>query len=441
MTLPRGRRGGSVPHQGLAKGSLVQLAVEKPASGGRMIARHEGQVVLVAGAIPGERVSALVERVEKRLAFATVQDVLEPSTDRRMLRFDPACGGCLYAHIGYDRQLALKSEVVADAFTRLGRIPLRASVPIAQSPERGYRMRARLHAHGGRAGFYLEGTHRLCEAAPTGQLLDASIDAVHAALAALGGLANDVVSIEVAENVAADERALHMELRTAEPLPPAPLAAAVEAAGLTGCSSRSATGVFARAGDPVVSDSLRALTTGRAPDGTLRRHAASFFQGNRFLVAALVGHVMDAVPATGDVLDLYAGVGLFSVALAAAGRHRIVAVEGDREGGADLLRNAAPYQDAMSAVVGLVEDHVRRDRPRPSTIIVDPPRSGISQEAMEAIPQLGADRIVYVSCDPPTMARDARRLIEGGYVITSLHGYDLFPNTPHVEVVGVFDRS
>jgi len=173
----------------------------------------------------------------------------------------------------------------------------------------------------------------------------------------------------------------------------------------------------------------------------LRRHAASFFQGNRFLLAALVGRVMDAVPDTGDVLDLYAGVGLFSIALAAAGRRDIVAVEGDRESGADLLRNAAPYGGAVKAIVGLVEEHVRRSSPRPSAVIVDPPRTGISQEAMDVLPQLAAGRIVYVSCDPPTMARDARRLVDGGYRLAALAGYDLFPNTPHVEVVGVFERE
>jgi 23S rRNA (uracil1939-C5)-methyltransferase len=87
-----------------------------------------------------------------------------------------------------------------------------------------------------------------------------------------------------------------------------------------------------------------------------------------------------------------------------------------------------------------VEDHLRRDHPRPGTLIVDPPRTGISRDAMDAIPQLAARRIVYVSCDPPTMARDARRLLDGGYRLTALTAFDLFPNTPHVEAVGVFDR-
>jgi 23S rRNA (uracil1939-C5)-methyltransferase len=250
-----------------------------------------------------------------------------------------------------------------------------------------------------------------------------------------------VTAVEVSENVAADERAMHMELRTAGTLPPATLGAVVAGAGLTGCSARSATGSFARAVDPWVADPLSVLTSGRASSGTLRRHAASFFQGNRFLLARLVSHVTEAVPADGEVLDLYAGVGLFSISLVASGRHGVVAVEGDRESGADLLRNAAPYGDAVLAVVGLVEDHVRRARPRPATVIVDPPRTGMSREAIDAISQMAARRIVYVSCDPPTMARDARRLVDAGYRVAALAGFDLFPNTPHVEVVGLFERA
>jgi tRNA/tmRNA/rRNA uracil-C5-methylase (TrmA/RlmC/RlmD family) len=87
-----------------------------------------------------------------------------------------------------------------------------------------------------------------------------------------------------------------------------------------------------------------------------------------------------------------------------------------------------------------VEEHVRR-RTAVGTVIVDPPRTGVSKEAMDAIAALQAARLVYVSCDPPTMARDARRLLDSGYRIASLQGFDLFPNTPHVETVGVFDRS
>jgi len=419
-------------------GDLIELDVEKPAAGGRMIARHGGQVVLVLGAIPGERVRARVERVEKRLAFASAAEILTPSADRRERTADPLCGGCVYAHVEYARQVALKSEVIADAFIRIGRIPLESRVPVAVSQESGYRLRARLHVAGGRAGFFREGTHQLCDAGATGQLLPASLTAIEAVLSALGAGATAVASIEISENVAADERALHLDL-AGRPLADGILASAVAAGRLTGCSARAANGAFATAGDPAVADPLAALTAGRATGGQLRRHAVSFFQGNRFLIADLVSAVMDAVPPDGDVLDLYAGVGLFAVSLAAAGRGAIAAVEGDRESGADLLRNAVPYATQLQATVGRVEDHLRRRTA--ATVIVDPPRAGMSKDAMDAIVQLAAARLVYVSCDPPTMARDARRLLDAGYRIASIRGFDLFPNTPHVETVGVFDRG
>ena len=126
------------------------------------------------GAIPGERVVAAVERVERQVAFASTVDVVSASPDRRSSHADPACGGCLYAHIGYDRQIDLKSEVIRDAFARLGRLPVEPP-RVAPSPERDYRMRARLHVRGDRIGFFREGTHDLCDAAATGQLTAASV--------------------------------------------------------------------------------------------------------------------------------------------------------------------------------------------------------------------------------------------------------------------------
>src|SRR6476646_5573658 len=154
----------------LAEGQQVELTIEKPASGGRMIARHLGQVVLVRGAIPGERVLAWIERAEKRMAYAVTRDVLDASPDRRSGGDDPLCGGALYAHIAYPRQLALKSDVMRDAFARLGQYPIERAVDVTASPEDGYRMRARFHVHGARAGFYREGTHQLCDAAATKQV-------------------------------------------------------------------------------------------------------------------------------------------------------------------------------------------------------------------------------------------------------------------------------
>lgn len=424
----------------LTPGQQIVLDVEKPAARGRMIARHEGQVVLVLGAIPGERVRAEVERVEKRLAFATVVEVLAPSSDRRSVEGDPLCGGCLYAHIAYDRQIQIKSEVVADAFARLGRIPLEHPVPVASSPDRGYRMRARLHVRGERLGSYREGTHDLCDAAGTGQLQPGALAAAEAAVHALQRAEVDARSVQISENIAGDERAFHIEIADGGPDVDAAFASAVEAGHLTGCTGRTPDGTFVFAGVPEVSDPLSALTAGRATTGRLARSPESFFQANRYLLPSLVTTVLDEVPHAGTVLELYAGVGLFSIALAATGHDRITAVEGDRMSGKDLRRNAREWPGVRATIGGVEEFLAARRRDRADTIVVDPPRTGISREAMEAIARHGASRVIYVSCDPPTMARDARRLLDAGYRLGPLTAFDLFPNTPHVEAVGVFDR-
>ena len=114
-------------------GDSISLTIDKPAAGGRMIARLDGQIVLVGGAIPGERVTARIERVGKGVVYADTASVDEPSSDRRPVAADPLCGGCLYAHIGYPRQLTIKSEVIADAFARIGRLSLPSAVRVAPS--------------------------------------------------------------------------------------------------------------------------------------------------------------------------------------------------------------------------------------------------------------------------------------------------------------------
>jgi 23S rRNA (uracil1939-C5)-methyltransferase len=421
----------------LTPGQRLELAIEKPAAGGRMIGRHDGQVILVQGAIPGERVVVSVERVERQVAFASTVDVLKPSSDRSEIAADLTCGGCLYAHIDYRRQLALKAEVIRDAFARLGRLPI-AAPAVAASPDRGYRMRARLHVRGDRVGFFREGTHDLCDAKLTGQLTDATVDAAAAFSESLARAGTSPAAIELTENVAADQRAAYVTVAGDKSPAQEALDEALTASGLTGVTCLGANGTRRTAGVPVVSDPLSVLTSGAAQSGSLQRHAESFFQANRFLLSALVRAVVDAVPSGGPVLDLYAGVGLFSVSLAALGRRGITAVEGDRTSGRDLQRNAMPFAAVLRVSVDSVEQFLKRRGEPAETIIVDPPRTGISREAMNAVVRAKASRVVYVSCDPATMARDARRLVDGGYELTTLTAFDLFPNTPHVEALGVF---
>ncbi len=425
----------------IVPGQQIELTIEKPASGGRMIARHLGQVVLVSGAIPGERVKAWVERVDKRVAFASAREVVEPSPDRRVWEGDPLCGGTLYAHIAYARQLTIKADVIRDAFARLGRHPIEGPIDVRGSPDEGYRMRARLHVRGSRAGFYREGTHQVCDPAPTRQLLPDTTAIVETLIHAIAREAPDAVtSLTITENMAADQRAAYLELKADARLQRAPLERAVESVGLQGISARGGSQPLV-AGSPWVTDSLAAVTGAGTVSGDLRRHAESFFQGNRYLLPALVQSVMDAVPDEGPVLDLYAGVGLFSTALAASRQLDVTAVEGDRSSGADLVENARAFAPRLSAVVADVERYLRAAAREAATIVVDPPRTGMSKDAVDGILTAAPRRIVYVSCDPPTLARDTRRLLDGGYSLVSVRAFDLFPNTPHVEVLSVFTRG
>jgi 23S rRNA (uracil1939-C5)-methyltransferase len=415
----------------------VDLSVEKPAAGGRMIARHEGQVVLVAGAIPGERVTAVVERVEKRVAFAAVAHVIDASPDRREPGADPACGGCGYAHIAYERQRALKAAIIADAFLRIGRLPLDDATDVEASPERGYRMRARLHVDGTAVGFYREGTHTLCDAAATGQLHPDAVPAVARLARTLGRDGRRILSVEVSDTIAADQRAAHAEI-VGEP-PSVETLSSVLGPDLTSVSVVTDRRDRIAAGPDRLVEPLGGLSGGRS-SGTLSRRAEAFFQGNRFVLPALVTTVMDAVLPSGGILDLYAGVGLFALSLAGAGRSEITAVEGEAAAGADLRDNAV-RADGLTAVLGSVERYLARAAELPPTVIVDPPRTGLGATVARALAAARPARLVYVSCDPPTLARDARVLVDGGLALRSIHGFDLFPNTPHVEALALFERA
>jgi 23S rRNA (uracil1939-C5)-methyltransferase len=424
----------------------LDLTIERPVAGGRMLARHEGRVVFVAGAIPGERVRARVERVAKQSWFAATVEVLEASPDRRAPACDPACGGSTYAHVRYDRQRGLKQQVLVDAFRRLGHVELAQPPTVAASPESGYRLRSRLHAAGDRLGFYLEGTHRLCDAAPTAQLRQDSLDAASAVFAALGPRAADCDAIIVSENIAATERVIHLEPRDAGRLEDAADVVAhlpdAQVPGVTGVTTLARGGLRVWRGDDSVRDAADDLFGGASPVGNSAvwaRRAPAFFQGNRFLVGSLVAQVLAACPGD-EIIDLYAGVGLFSVALAARGS-RVAAVEAEPFAADDLATNAQPWATRLRVVRAAVEDLVRhRPDPTPDVVVLDPPRTGASAQAIEGVASWRAPRIVYVSCDPPTLARDAARLIARGYSLASLDAFDMFPNTPHVEAVAVFAR-
>ena len=422
-----------------------------------MLARQQGHIVLVSGAIPGERVVARVERVGKGVVFAHTIDVLSPSPDRRTPPMDPRCGGSVFAHVSYPRQLQLKSEIVRDAFARIGRLPLSSAPDVKASPELGYRMRARLHASQNRLGFFREGTHDLCDATTSGQLLEATAEWIRTTedtirRHGLTGLA----AIDVGESCSGDERACHLELHggtDAESF-------AVLLPGLTGLSAERVDrpGLAMRRGTTSVTDELHVRQDRAGSTLRLRRDVRSFFQSNRFLLETLVRHVVSLVP-PGPVLDLYAGVGLFGLSLAAAGAEDVILVEGDPIAAADLRDNAVPYEgrvrverrsvesflsggsSTVPSVAPIAGQDRRARRIDATTVIVDPPRTGLSKDALSGVLALRPARVVYVSCDVATLARDARGLTDAGNELQELTAFDLFPNTAHVETVGVFGRT
>lgn len=414
--------------------AVLTLDVEKATAGGRMLARHNGQIVLVWGAIPGERVRARIERTAKGVVFAETVDVVSPSVDRRDgSGADWRCGGSVLTHIQYSRQLQLKAEIVADAFARIARMPLPFNPPVMPSPEQGYRMRARLHVRGARIGFVREGSHAVCPAAPTGQLLAETIAWIDAAEAMLRAESlRGLVSIEIAENVAATERCCHLEL---EPGVTPRAFAALANTGITGLSAQAADRRAGEvlAGVPCVTDRVGPLR--------LTRNVRAFFQGNRYLLDGLVERVSRLVSG-GPVVDLYAGVGLFGLSLAATRGIPMTLVEGDPISGRDLEANAGPYAAHVQVVRSSVEEYLRRHHTAAdTTFIVDPPRTGMSSDAVQGIVRAKPARIVYVSCDVATLARDAHLLIRGGYSLSDISVADLFPNTAHVETICAFTRT
>ena len=265
----------------LFEGQEVELTIEKPASGGRMIARHLGQVVLVRGAIPGERVRAWIERAEKRMAYAVTREVVEASPDRRPAGPEPE-------RPAVRRRALLAHRLRPPARDQVRRDPrrLRPARPLSDRssdrrrriPEEGYRMRARFHVHGGRAGFYREGTHQLCDAGATKQLRAETVAAVGRLAASLEREApGDVVSITMAENIAGDERAAHLELaprarvadgRSNARRPTRSWPASARWSRRRGSGDRSA---IPWSSDPVDRARRRPRRRGHAPRGTPRR--------------------------------------------------------------------------------------------------------------------------------------------------------------------------
>jgi 23S rRNA (uracil1939-C5)-methyltransferase len=403
----------------LARG--VEVTPSRVVAGGDALARdRDGKVMLVEGALPGERVRAQVLAEHRSWSQAVVVDVLEPSDARREppCRYVAAgCGGCTWQHIEPAAQRLLKRQIVADALRRQGRLrdladddPRLIDGPVLDVT--GHRTTVRAAVVGKRPGFRRPASHEVLP-----------VDACLVAHPAMADLFD-------ARYPGVDEVTFRVGARTGERL----VLAAPSAAGL------DLPGDVVVVGADELAEGRRAWFHEEAAGRRWRISAASFFQtrpdGADALVAAVAAAVERWAPAASTLVDLCAGVGLFAGGLATAlpdRPWRVIAVEQHAPAVSDARHNLADLD------VRVVRAAIDQWHPAPADIVVaDPPRTGLGRRAVQAVAGTGAALVVLVSCDPASLGRDTALLGQAGYQHQQTELIELFPQTWHVEAVSSF---
>lgn len=404
------------------------LQLTHMAHGGAALGRYEERVIFVPYALPGETVRAEITDDRGRYAFARVVEVLQPSAARispPCPYFGPAgCGGCQWQHANYQAQVQLKADVVHDQLTRVGAIaePLvRPTLPDASGW--AYRNHVQFHpAPDEGLGFWSADKDAVTEIDEC-PILHPLISDLYAALDLdLEGL----VRLSLRAGTETGDRMIVFEM--ADDLPPA-----LEIDQPVSCVLLLSDGQHANL---IGNNTITEVVAGY----TYRVSAPSFFQVNTPQAAQLVRLVIDYLDLQGHetVMDAYCGVGLFTAHLAAhAGL--VIGVELAPAAVADLLENTAGM-DNVEVVEGPLEAVLPELDISLDAAVVDPPRAGIERFALDALVARRPARIVYVSCDPATLARDAKRLVHSGYTLVEVQPVDVFPQTYHVESVALFAR-
>jgi len=376
----------------------LELVVDRLATGGRGVARHEGRVVFVEGAVaPGERIKATVTADKGRFLEAVLGKVLEPSPRRvePLCKHFGECGGCSWQHLAYADQLEIKKGLLEDSLRRLGKLERWPEIAIVHGEPWGTRNRAQLQpgSAGGPWGFFESGSRS------TVPLSECPVLAPE-----LQGVWNDLRRIDGDPN--AERR--------------------MRSAFVWGAQGAALTSLPGGEAAPVATVDI----LGRA----FRFPVDGFFQSNLALVPAMVEHALQGLGGK-RALDLYCGVGLFARFL--EDRFELVdAVESDRRssrfGPGNL--DKALYHDAF------VEDWLEREWAAGGLrdidcVVVDPPRQGLSDRAIRAISLVAPRELRYVSCGHDTLARDLRQFVSEGYELDRIVLIDLYPHTPHLEVI------
>jgi 23S rRNA (uracil1939-C5)-methyltransferase len=405
----------------------MRLPLTGYAYGGEAFARDDGgRVVFVPFAMAGETVEVDIIDEHKRWARAQLLSVFDASPERvppRCVHFQ-LCGGCHYQHMSYEAQLRAKAGIVRDQLERLGGLqapPVGATIPCPDPWN--YRSRLSLHLDpAGRLGYVTAAGDRVF-----------AIEECHLPAPAVDELwrSLDLSEVEgvVRVDVQSDDAGGNMIIFYADRPPGQELEIRIPASVVW--MTPEAAWILA-GGEPLTYDLL-----GRS----FQVSAGSFFQVNSQLRPALVERTLAGLDVgDGDaVFDLYAGVGLFS-AFAAARGASILAVESSASACLDFEANLGDldaielYEATVSQALPAIDQH-------PDAVIVDPPRAGLGSDVVDEILRLGPDRLVYLSCDPATLARDARGLTEGGYVLVACDPIDLFPQTYHIETISTWHRA
>jgi 23S rRNA (uracil1939-C5)-methyltransferase len=401
----------------LKVGDVVDVTTERIAYGGDAIARYRGLAVFVPLAAPGERLRVRVTERKKNFARAAIEEILVRSPARREppCQLFGQCGGCQIQHMTYEAQLEAKAGFVRDALRRLGHIDWPGEIRVRHASEFGYRARAQVKlappstAGEGRKraiGFNRAGSHSICDVHSCPILvpeLNDSLRLLRSSLSEASGTSESSLAFD-------DVKEVEMAL------------------GETGVSL-----------EPAMREASSELVERNVRGAVYRFSPASFFQVNSLLLDELIEE------AIGDfagklALDLFAGVGFFTIQLARK-FEKVIGVESDT-GAARFAREnirANGLSNAMfynTRVEEWLESALKQQGrfPPPDFVLLDPPRNGAS-ESISLIAALGPASISYVSCDPTTLARDLRRLIDSGYHLKDVIAVDLFPQTYHIETV------
>ena len=374
-----------------------------------MARADDGLTVFVPFTAPGDRVRVRVVDRRRRFARAELSELLEPGPGRGEPRcsFFGRCGGCTWQHLNYRIQIEAKQNIIRDALERIAGLSAPEQIVVTPSPdEYGYRIRSRVLCRSGRFGYRGRSSHALC-AVDQCPVLVSPLEAELARLNAGG----------------ADSGSRAASQGESEWVMVADTAGAVRSTCLSSNDS----------GDDGPEGSVSRFDVGGR---VLSVSARSFVQANGLLHEVLYQSVLKQVGRGSRVLEIHAGAGFFTLGLVDCFDH-VVAVESSPAAVADLRKNLSSWPESRVRILAQRAELVVPGEISlaPDVVLVDPPRAGLSLELLEGIVGLAPTRIVYLSCDSATLARDVARLSERSYRIAHVHGFDLFPQTPHVEVL------